>query len=100
METIQKFKKIGEPKQTSTEKQHKDKYMITRDNFFSMERQFTIFFPIPAQSKKTRDNFFIWDDNLQLFFFMLAQSQREGGEPTQVTINKEKVVLTQVMILC
>jgi len=76
METIQKFKKIGEPKQTSTEKQHKDKYMITRDNFF------------------------IWEDNLQLFFFMLAQSQREGGEPAQVTINKEKVVLTQVMILC
>ena len=76
METIQKFKKIGEPKQTSTEKQHKDKYMITRDNFF------------------------IWEDNLQLFFFMLAQSEREGGEPAQVTINKEKVVLTQVMILC
>jgi len=99
METIQKFKKIGEPKQTSTEKQHKDKYMITRDNFFLWKDNLQ-YFPIPAQSKKTRDNFFIWEDNLQLFFFMLAQSEREGGEPAQVTINKEKVVLTQVMILC
>jgi len=64
METIQKFKKIGEPKQTSTEKQHKDKYMITRDNFF------------------------IWEDNLQLFFFMLAQSQREGR--TSTSHNKQR----------
>jgi hypothetical protein len=87
METIQKFKKIGEPKQTSTEKQHKDKYMITRDNFFLWKDNLQ-FFPIPAQSKKTRDNFFIWEDNLQLFFFMLAQSQREGR--TSTSHNKQR----------
>jgi len=86
--------------------QNKQAQKIAQGQIHDNKRQFFLrkgnlqFFPIPAQSKKTRDNFFIWEDNLQLFFFMLAQSEREGGEPAQVTINKEKVVLTQVMILC
>ena len=88
METIQKFKKIGEPKQTSTEKQHKDKYMITRDNFISMERQFTIF-SNTSTIKENKRQFFYMGGQFTIIFPHASSITKRGGR-TSTSHNKQR----------
>ena len=54
-------------------------YNITRDNYFSMEGQFTKKKLNTSTITENKRHFFIWKDNVQQFLFILAQSQREGG---------------------
>jgi len=64
-----------------------------------MERQFTIF-SNTSTIKENKRQFFYMGGQFTIIFLHASSITKRGGEPAQVTINKEKVVLTQVMILC